>query len=327
MPYTCPVCGYPGLYDPPRSESGNGSYEICPSCGFEFGVSDDDKGETYEGWRARWIAEGKRWQSKGRPQPAGWDPGAQLRTLGGERGQTAAEYLGLLLVVSVIVAAVATSAIGRTITGKLSREVACIAVACDARAATSPPPGDTPSGPGKPDLPYPGAAVPGTVLPGQVDEAQQANEEAPDYGWGRPDTLQDHFDRHGPDFNSQSPEDYARQAQEFFKRGVDERLPTKVDTDGTIRIYDPDTNEFGAYNADGTTRTYFKPDDGIDYWNKQKGTDPYASEGDDQPQGNPGDDPPAANPEEPEMPEEPEVPEMPEMPEMPELPELPIIIP
>ena len=25
-----------------------GSYEICPSCGFQFGVSDDDLGSTYE---------------------------------------------------------------------------------------------------------------------------------------------------------------------------------------------------------------------------------------------------------------------------------------
>ena len=93
MPFTCPVCGYPGLYDPPRSPSGNGSYEICPSCGFGFGVSDDDKGETYETWRARWVKEGSHWQSKGRPQPPDWNPDAQLR--GGERGQTAAEYLGV----------------------------------------------------------------------------------------------------------------------------------------------------------------------------------------------------------------------------------------
>ena len=69
--FTCPVCGYPALAEPP--------YEICPSCGFEFGVSDDDQGFTHEQWRARWIAEGMPWWSGARHRPAGWDPAAQLR--------------------------------------------------------------------------------------------------------------------------------------------------------------------------------------------------------------------------------------------------------
>ena len=49
MKFTCPVCGYPELEEPPRSpRTGGGSYEICPSCGFQFGVTDDDKGVSYE---------------------------------------------------------------------------------------------------------------------------------------------------------------------------------------------------------------------------------------------------------------------------------------
>jgi hypothetical protein len=40
-----------------------------------------------------------------------------------ERGQTAAEYLGVLLVVSVIIAAVATTEIGHDITARLSELV------------------------------------------------------------------------------------------------------------------------------------------------------------------------------------------------------------
>jgi hypothetical protein len=56
--YVCPVCGYPDLTEPPRSPDGGGSYEICYSCGFEFGVTDDDLGFTYESWRSRWIERG-----------------------------------------------------------------------------------------------------------------------------------------------------------------------------------------------------------------------------------------------------------------------------
>jgi hypothetical protein len=80
-PFRCPVCGYPGLDEPPRAEGLYPSYEICPSCGFEFGVTDDDRGFSYAGWRQEWVAYGMRWWSRGRRKPAGWDPGAQLRAL------------------------------------------------------------------------------------------------------------------------------------------------------------------------------------------------------------------------------------------------------
>lgn len=80
--YLCPVCGYAELRDPPRSSSGGASYEICPSCGFEFGVSDDDVGYSYEEWRLEWVADGMPWRST-RPRPPGWDPDAQLRAVRG----------------------------------------------------------------------------------------------------------------------------------------------------------------------------------------------------------------------------------------------------
>jgi hypothetical protein len=79
--HRCPVCGYPDLDEEPRSASGGGSYEICPSCGFEFGVTDDDLGFTYRTWRERWIAGGMRWQSAAGQAPADWDPEAQLRAV------------------------------------------------------------------------------------------------------------------------------------------------------------------------------------------------------------------------------------------------------
>ncbi len=84
--HTCPVCGYLGLAEPPRSPtSGGGSYEICPSCGFEFGVTDDDRGYTYDDWRKEWIAQGAPWRSGGiESPPAGWDPQAQLMRVFGD---------------------------------------------------------------------------------------------------------------------------------------------------------------------------------------------------------------------------------------------------
>ena len=88
--------------------------------------------------------------------------------------------------------------------------------------------------------------------------------------WGSYRTLQDHFDRHGRDFGARDPEDYARSAWLFFQRAKKEGLPAKRDLDGILRIYDPATRAFGAYNRDGTTRTYFKPGR-RDYFRDQPG--------------------------------------------------------
>jgi len=79
--YQCPVCGYPGLAEPARFENGYPSYEICPSCGFEFGYDDDEAGDTYESWRERWIADGMPWRIRSYRTPPGWDPAAQLLSL------------------------------------------------------------------------------------------------------------------------------------------------------------------------------------------------------------------------------------------------------
>lgn len=76
MNHTCPVCGYPKLKEAPRSKSGGGSYEICPSCGFQFGVTDDDEGFTYEQWRAKWEKGGMKWSST-QPMPKNWNPAKQ----------------------------------------------------------------------------------------------------------------------------------------------------------------------------------------------------------------------------------------------------------
>lgn len=85
--HTCPVCGYPSLEEPPRSPAtGGGSYEICRSCGFQFGVTDDDQGYSYAAWREKWIADGMPWSSVGEPPPADWSPHEALRNMLGSSG-------------------------------------------------------------------------------------------------------------------------------------------------------------------------------------------------------------------------------------------------
>lgn len=80
--YRCPVCGYPYLSEQPRSRNNVPSFEICVSCGFQFGVTDDDDEQTYESWRDQWIRHGMPWSSKrSDSRPDGWDPERQLYDL------------------------------------------------------------------------------------------------------------------------------------------------------------------------------------------------------------------------------------------------------
>lgn len=77
--------------------------------------------------------------------------------------------------------------------------------------------------------------------------------------WGNPDTLDRHVRDHGKDFGVNTADEYTKRANEFYKRGQAEKLPTVIDKNGVTRIYEPKTNTFGAYNPDGTTRTFYKP--------------------------------------------------------------------
>jgi hypothetical protein len=77
--------------------------------------------------------------------------------------------------------------------------------------------------------------------------------------WGNPGSLPDHFARHGADFHAKDADDYARMAWEFRQRAKSEHLPAKVDETGVLRVFDPKSGAFAAYNRDGTTKTFFKP--------------------------------------------------------------------
>jgi hypothetical protein len=84
--FTCPVCGYPDLDEPPYDKYGCSSFDICPSCGTEFGL--DDKHATltptamHDLLRRQWAASGYPWMGSATLPPADWNPEEQLRGAG-----------------------------------------------------------------------------------------------------------------------------------------------------------------------------------------------------------------------------------------------------
>lgn len=72
--FMCPVCGYDRMLRPPAV-----GY-ICPCCGVEFEVDDDEL--SHDELRRMWIARGRPWFSRATQPPAGWNPVLQLERAG-----------------------------------------------------------------------------------------------------------------------------------------------------------------------------------------------------------------------------------------------------
>jgi predicted RNA-binding Zn-ribbon protein involved in translation (DUF1610 family) len=75
--YSCPVCGIDGLLDPAYDSAGCASFEICPSCGTEFGY--DDARKSHQELRKLWVASGALWHSRNTAPPPNWNGKDQLR--------------------------------------------------------------------------------------------------------------------------------------------------------------------------------------------------------------------------------------------------------
>jgi hypothetical protein len=81
----CTVCGY-------EMEEGPRDYNICPSCGTEFGLHDVNS--SVRDLREVWLESGPQWSSRVIPQPQNWQPLMQLAGLLMEQAKIAVIYSG-----------------------------------------------------------------------------------------------------------------------------------------------------------------------------------------------------------------------------------------
>jgi hypothetical protein len=70
--YNCTVCGF--LMEHPPT-----NFNICPSCGTEFG--NDDLDWTIGQLRQAWLDNGAQWWSTSKPAPEGWNAVEQVLPL------------------------------------------------------------------------------------------------------------------------------------------------------------------------------------------------------------------------------------------------------
>lgn len=87
------------------------------------------------------------------------------------------------------------------------------------------------------------------------------------YKFRNKNLLNQHYEKHGRDMGFKSAEEYEKAAAAVPNNPAALHKTEKEDGDDVYYI--ESTNEFVVVSTDGYIRTYFNPDRGIDYFNKQ----------------------------------------------------------
>lgn len=112
----------------------------------------------------------------------------------------------------------------------------------------------------------------GAVQQGEASErtgAPQRETVANSTGFRSRAALDEHFEKHGREFGSITKDEYLRLAQALRDAKKGGSVLELVRDDGVISRFDTRSGAFGAYNRDGTIRTFFKPNDGVRYFERQ----------------------------------------------------------
>jgi len=81
--------------------------------------------------------------------------------------------------------------------------------------------------------------------------------------------FEQHFAKHAGEFGNITKEQYLKGAQNLVNSKPGGDILIKTRSNGDTIFYNKATNEFAVKAKGGTIRTYFKPIDGLEYFNKQ----------------------------------------------------------
>jgi hypothetical protein len=111
----------------------------------------------------------------------------------------------------------------------------------------------------RPELPQPAVSEP--------QQPQEPGNEYLDVSFRSKKLLNDHYEKHGRDMGFKSAADYEAAARDVVN--APEALHKTEKEDGDDVYYLEATNEFVVVSKDGYIRTYFLPDSGKKYYDKQ----------------------------------------------------------
>lgn len=97
--------------------------------------------------------------------------------------------------------------------------------------------------------------------------AQSSSVSTPQYKFRNSELLNDHFEKHGKEMGFATAEDYQAAASAVVTSA--NALHKLEAEDGDDVYYIESTNDFVIVSTDGYIRTYFRPNSGIEYYNRQ----------------------------------------------------------
>lgn len=105
------------------------------------------------------------------------------------------------------------------------------------------------------------------LIPESVSELKPETESGYKYTFRNEQLLSDHYEKHGIYMKYKKPEQYLKGANRVIEDP--DTLHAIEAEDGDDVYYLERTNEFVVVSKDGYIRTYFCPEDGIDYFHRQ----------------------------------------------------------
>jgi pyocin large subunit-like protein len=103
----------------------------------------------------------------------------------------------------------------------------------------------------------------------QADSKEQITHQV---AFRTPDLFDNHFQKHvikQKEFGNITKEEYLKKAQALVSQKGGGNILIKKNSEGDTLFFNRETNEFAVLSKDGYIRTFFKPQDGIAYFNKQ----------------------------------------------------------
>lgn len=88
-------------------------------------------------------------------------------------------------------------------------------------------------------------------------------------GFRTPALLEEHFEKHGREFGAINKAEYLNLAQALRDAPAGGSILESRRPDGEFSRFDRRRGYFGAYNRNGTIRTFFIPNDGERYFFRQ----------------------------------------------------------
>ena len=115
-----------------------------------------------------------------------------------------------------------------------------------------------------------GACVDQPAPPPEAPAIEQVQATPSGPGFRSDRSLDSHYAKHGREFGQITKKQYLALAQQLRDASIGgDILEIVRDSDRVITRFDKSRGHFGAYNPDGTIRTFFVPNAGLSYFYRQ----------------------------------------------------------